>query len=75
MMRFAVGVERHNRLDLYIEGSRSDDATLCWHCGFYSGYHGTNKEVADLGVFASFSVKVTWRSYSKKTWLMKKKLI
>lgn len=72
MMRFAVGVERHNRLDLYIEGSRSDDATLCWHCGFYSGYHGTNKEVADLGVFASFSVKVTWRSYSKKTWLMKK---
>ena len=73
MMRFAVGVERHNRLDLYVEGSRSDDATLCWHCGFYSGYHGTNEEVADLGVFAAFSVKVTWRSYSKKTWLMKKK--
>lgn len=73
MMRFAVGVERHNRLDLYIEGPQSNDATLCWQHGFYSGYHGTNEEVADLGVLAAFSVKVTWRSYSKKTWLMKKK--
>jgi len=74
MMRFAVGVVRHNRLDLYIEGSRSHDATtLCWQCGFFSGYHGTNEEVADLGVSAAFSVKVTWRSYRKKTWLMKKK--
>lgn len=65
-MKFAVGVERHNRLDLYIEGSRSDDASLCWQCGFFSGYHGTNEEVAELGVFAAFSVKVTWSRTAKK---------
>lgn len=76
MMRFTVGVERHNRLDLYIKGSRSDDAaTLCWQCGFFSGYHGTNEEVADLGVFAAFSVKVTWRSYNKKNLVDEKNII
>ncbi|WVZ90887.1 LOW QUALITY PROTEIN: hypothetical protein U9M48_037142 [Paspalum notatum var. saurae] len=76
MMSFAVAVERHNSLDLYIEshprGNRPTPGKKlrpyqCWQCGFASGYHGMSEKVAELGEFAAFSVKVTWSSYNKRS--------
>ncbi|CAN6343467.1 unnamed protein product [Urochloa humidicola] len=75
MMSFAIAVETHSGFDLYIEGFPRDKHTVgrkpvpysSWKCGFASSYHRTDEEVAELGEFASVSVKVTWKSYFKKT--------
>ncbi|CAL5092841.1 unnamed protein product [Urochloa decumbens] len=75
MMSFAIAVERRSGFDLYIEGFPGDDPATgqkpvtysCWKCGFASSYHRMDEEVAELGEFASVSVKVTWKSYTKKT--------
>ncbi|RLN00801.1 hypothetical protein C2845_PM06G32020 [Panicum miliaceum] len=74
MMSFAVAVERHSGFDLYIEGSPRVDPVLgqelrpysWWQCSVASSYHGMTEKVAELGDFAEFSVKITWRSYMKK---------
>ncbi|CAL4891475.1 unnamed protein product [Urochloa decumbens] len=74
-MSFAIAVERRSGFDLYIEGFPRDNHTVgrkqvpysWWKCGFTCSYHRTDEEVAELGVFASVSVKVTWKSYLKKT--------
>ncbi|OEL20052.1 hypothetical protein BAE44_0018929 [Dichanthelium oligosanthes] len=76
MMTFVVAVDRHNKLDLYIEASSRDDSfvvkeekkpmSYSWRqYSFRSGYHGTDEEVAELGEFAEVSVKVIWRSHIK----------
>lgn len=75
MMSFAIAVETHSGFNLYIAGFPGDDHTVgrkpvpCswWKCGFASSYHRTDEEVAVLGEFASVSVKVTWKSYLKRT--------
>ncbi|CAD6267309.1 unnamed protein product [Miscanthus lutarioriparius] len=52
MMRFAVGVERHNRLDLCVGGSRSDDATLCGPCA--------GNAVSSLATMGRMKKLLTW---------------
>ncbi|RCV19172.1 hypothetical protein SETIT_3G362900v2 [Setaria italica] len=72
---FAVAVEKHNYLDLYIEGSQRDDLTPAqktrrnewWQCGFGSRYHGVEDLVAELGDFAAVSVKISFKSYEKRS--------
>ncbi|WVZ90888.1 hypothetical protein U9M48_037143 [Paspalum notatum var. saurae] len=75
MMSFTVAVERHDGLRLYIESSPRGYRPIpgkklqpyqCWQCVFASGYHGMSEKVVELGEFAAFSVRVTWRSYEKK---------
>ncbi|CAN6361434.1 unnamed protein product [Urochloa humidicola] len=75
VMSFVIAVETHSGFDLYIEGFPRDKHTVgqkpvpysWWKCGFASSYHRTDEEVAELGEFATVSVKVTWKSYLKKT--------
>ncbi|OEL35397.1 hypothetical protein BAE44_0003583 [Dichanthelium oligosanthes] len=72
-LKFAVAVERHNNLDLYIEAAPRDNPfvgkekktmSCSWRqFNFGSGYHGTDEVEAELGNFAKVSVKVIWRSY------------
>ncbi|PUZ67575.1 hypothetical protein GQ55_3G447000 [Panicum hallii var. hallii] len=77
VMSFAVAVDTHNYLDVYIEGSSEDNPVLgqkekkpasrsWWKCSFGSDYHDMDKEVAELGEFAVVSVNVNWKSYRKK---------
>ncbi|CAN6356646.1 unnamed protein product [Urochloa humidicola] len=72
---FAVAVEIGNYLDLYIEGSQRDDLTPVqktqyakWQCSFGSCYHRVVDQVVELGDFAAVSVKITWKSYEKKSY-------
>ncbi|KAK8458446.1 hypothetical protein SEVIR_3G379566v4 [Setaria viridis] len=70
----SLSVERHNNLDLYIEGAPRDDypfvgkekqpMSCSWRqYSFGSGYHGTDEREVELGVFAELSAKVIWKSY------------
>uniref|UniRef100_A0A0A9D0Z4 DUF6598 domain-containing protein n=1 Tax=Arundo donax TaxID=35708 RepID=A0A0A9D0Z4_ARUDO len=73
-MTFVVAAEKRSGFDLYIEGSPRVDPILAqkplpyswWRCGFTADYHRMDEDVAELGKFAIFSVKVTWNSYRKK---------
>jgi len=76
MMSFAIAVKRHSGIDLYIEGFPGEDPTIGqkvvptnarWKYSFVTSYHRTDEVVAELGEFASVSVKVTWKSYRKLT--------
>lgn len=68
---FVVAVERRNFLDLCIEGSQRDDVAplqetqqyVGWQCSFGSCYHEVEDLVAELGDFATVSVKISWKSY------------
>ncbi|XP_012700489.1 uncharacterized protein LOC101765380 [Setaria italica] len=76
VMSFVVAVETHNYLDLYIEGSPGNNPVLgqkeeqvsrsWWKCSFGSSYHCMEEEVAELGNFGEVSVKVNWKSYTKR---------
>ena len=75
-MSFVVAVETHNYLDLYIEWSSRDNPVLgqkekqvlrsWWKCSFGSSYHCMVEEVAELGNFGELSVKINWKSYTKR---------
>uniref|UniRef100_A0A0A9EI59 DUF6598 domain-containing protein n=1 Tax=Arundo donax TaxID=35708 RepID=A0A0A9EI59_ARUDO len=70
-MSFVLAAEKRNGFDLYIEGSPRVDPILAqkpswWRRGFIADYHRMDEDVAELGKFATFAVKVTWKSYRKK---------
>jgi hypothetical protein len=75
LVSFAIAVERGNYLDLYIEGSQIDDLTPVqktwqnewWKCSYESGYHLEKDLVAELGDFAAVLVKISWKSYKKRS--------
>ncbi|KAL6622492.1 hypothetical protein ACP70R_032371 [Stipagrostis hirtigluma subsp. patula] len=70
---FAIAVKIRSYLNLYIGGSPRGDLVLdqksqpgsWWQHSFGSGFHGKQELVANLGDFASFLVKVTWKSYRR----------
>ncbi|TVU49580.1 hypothetical protein EJB05_00894 [Eragrostis curvula] len=65
-MSFVVAAERRGGFDLYIEvASPILGQKQNWQRGFLSAYHGTAEEVAELGDFATVSVKITWKTYEK----------
>lgn len=75
LVSFAIAVERGNYLDLYIEGSQIDDLTPVqktrqnewWKCSYESRYHLEKDLVAELGDFAAVLVKISWKSYKKRS--------